>query len=82
VAAPLLAAVIGVAIWKVQWAQGFFLNWVGAGDRSHGFEYSLLLLGALVCLAFTGAGEWSIDGQREATRASRQAGRARLRGKL
>jgi putative oxidoreductase len=82
VAAPLLAIVILVAIWKMQWAYGFFLNWVGAGDRGHGYEYSVLLLGALICLSFTGAGEWSIDGQREASRASRQAGRARLRGKL
>ena len=82
VAAPLLAAVILVAIWKMQWAYGFFLNWMGAADRGQGYEYSLLLLGALICLSFTGAGEWSIDGQREASRASRQAGRARLRGKL
>ncbi|MEO6224209.1 MAG: DoxX family protein [Vicinamibacterales bacterium] len=82
VAAPLLAIVICVAIWKVQLAYGFFLNWMGAGDRGQGYEYSLILLGALICLSFTGSGEWSIDGQREASRASRQAGRARLRGKL
>ncbi len=82
VAAPLLAAVVAVAIWKAQWTYGFFLNWTGVSDRGQGYEYSVLLIGALVCLALTGAGEWSIDGQREATRASRQAGRARLRGKL
>jgi putative oxidoreductase len=82
VAAPLLAVVICVAIWKMQWAYGFFLNWVGAGDRGHGYEYSVLLLGALLCLTLTGGGEWSIDGRREASYASRQAGRARLRGKL
>ena len=82
VAAPLLAIVICVAIWKMQWAYGFFLNWMGAADRGQGYEYSVLLIGALICLSLTGAGEWSIDGQREASRASRQAGRARLRGKL
>ncbi len=82
VAAPLLAIVIAVAVWQTQWAYGFFLNWVGAADRGQGYEYSVLLLGALICLSLTGAGEWSIDGQREATRASRQAGRARLRGTL
>jgi putative oxidoreductase len=80
--APLLALVMVVAIWKTQFAYGFFLNWVGAADRGQGFEYSLVLIGTLVCLALTGAGEWSIDGQREASRMSRQAGRARLRGKL
>ena len=82
VAAPLLAIVICVAIWKTQWAYGFFLNWVGAGDRGHGYEYSVVLLGALLCLTLTGGGEWSIDGRREASHVARQAGRARLRGKL
>lgn len=79
---PALIVVIGVAIWKLQAVNGFFLNWVGVGDRGQGYEYSVLLIGALLCLTLTGAGDWSIDGQREATRASRQAGRARLRGKL
>ena len=82
VAAPLLAILICVGIWKTQWAYGFFLNWIGAADRGHGYEYSVVLIAALICLSFTGAGEWSIDGRREASYASRQAGRARLRGKL
>ncbi len=81
-AAPALAIVTCVAVWKGQWANGFFLNWMGAADRGQGFEFSLILLGALLCLTLTGGGEWSLDGQREASRASRQAGRARLRGKL
>jgi putative oxidoreductase len=79
---PALIIVLGISIWKVQAANGFFLNWMGAGDRGQGYEYSVMLIGALLCLTLTGAGDWSIDGQREATRASRQAGRARLRGKL
>jgi len=82
VAAPSLVIVTAVAIWKGQWVNGFFLNWTGTADRGQGFEFSVMLLGALLCLTLTGAGEWSLDGQREATRASRQAGRARLRGKL
>lgn len=81
-AAPAMALVTLVAVWKGQWANGFFLNWTGAADRGQGFEFSLILLGALLCLTLTGGGEWSLDGQREASRASRQAGRARLRGKL
>ena len=80
--APLLAMVMAVAIWKMQWAYGFFLNWVGAADRGQGFEYSLVLIAALICISLTGAGEWSLDGRREAAHASQQAGRARLRGKL
>ena len=82
VAAPVMAVVTAVAMWKGQWVNGFFLNWTGVPDRGQGFEFSLILLGALLCLTFTGGGEWSLDGQREASRASRQAGRARLRGKL
>ena len=82
VAAQAMAVVTAVAMWKGQWVNGFFLNWTGVPDRGQGFEFSLILLGALLCLTFTGGGEWSLDGQREASRASRQAGRARLRGKL
>ena len=82
VAAPLLAIVVCVAIWKVQWANGFLLNWLGAASPGPGFEYAVVLTAALICLSLAGPGEWSIDGQREASRASRQAGRARLRGKL
>ena len=37
VAAPLLALVISVAIWKMQCAYGFFLNWAGAAVRCQGF---------------------------------------------
>jgi putative oxidoreductase len=80
--APLLTILMAVALWKMQWAYGFYLNWLGVADRGQGFEYSLVLMAALVCLALTGAGEWSIDGRREAAHASQQAGRARLRGKL
>lgn len=82
VASLLLAAAMGVALWKVHLPFGFFLNWMGAADRGQGVEFTLVLLGALLCLTFTGGGDWSIDGHRAASDASRQAGRARLRGKL
>ncbi|NQW03878.1 MAG: DoxX family protein [Acidobacteria bacterium] len=78
---PLLTIIMGVAIWKVHLMNGFFLNWMGTPDRGQGTEFSVVLIGALVCLTLTGAGDWSIDGYRESTRASREAGRARLRGK-
>lgn len=81
-AAPVLAVMTLVAIWKVHLKWGFFINWTGAADRGQGIELHVLLIGALICLAFTGAGEWSVDVSREANAASRAAGRARLRGKL
>jgi uncharacterized membrane protein YphA (DoxX/SURF4 family) len=55
------------------------MNWTGAADRGHGIEFSLLLVGGLLCLVFAGAGDWSIDGQRANDAASRAAGRARVR---
>ena len=82
IAAPALIIVMGVAIWKIHYQWGFFLNWVGAPDRGHGMELNIVLIGALLCLALAGAGEWSIDGTREKSAQSRAAGKARLRGKL
>ncbi len=82
IAAPLLAIATLVAVWKTQWQWGFFLNWVGAPDRGQGIELSVVLIGALVCLTLTGAGDWSIDGTRANSAAARAAGRARLRGKI
>jgi putative oxidoreductase len=78
-------AVLGymaLGIWKDHLKWGFFLNWVGDPARANGMEYSILFAGVLFCLAVTGAGDWSVDGRREFTAASRAAGRARLRNKI
>jgi putative oxidoreductase len=75
-------AIIGylcIAIWKDQFRWGFFLNWVSEPTRGHGVEFSVLIIGALAALALSGAGEWSLDGRRATTAATRAAGRARLR---
>jgi putative oxidoreductase len=58
---------------------GFFLNWAVDPTRGHGIEYSLLVLAVLLCLAITGAGDWSVDGLRARTHQVRAAGRARIR---
>jgi putative oxidoreductase len=81
-AALALLGEVAFGIWKAHIQWGFFLNWTGEAGRSHGLEYSVVLAGALVCLAFAGGGEWSIDGWRTRTAESRAAGRARLRGKV
>ena len=73
------ALYLGLLIWKDQWQWGFFVNWMIEAGRGHGVEQSLVLLGALVCLALAGAGDWSIDGWRARAAASRSSGRARLR---
>lgn len=82
IVAPMLTVVMAVAIWKVHLPWGFFLNWAGAADRGHGMEFNVVLIGGLLCLALTGAGEWSIDGSRAKSAAQREAGRARLRGRI
>lgn len=80
--ASVLGIVMSVAIWKVHYQWGFFLNWTGAAQRGHGMELNIVLIGGLLCLALAGAGEWSVDGTREKTAQSRAAGKARLRGNI
>ncbi|MCA1558901.1 MAG: DoxX family protein [Acidobacteria bacterium] len=79
VVALALAIDMVVAIWKVHFANGFFINWTMAPGQGHGYEFNLTLLGALVALMLTGPGALSVDGQRARTAESRAAGRARLR---
>jgi putative oxidoreductase len=78
----LLTGVMLAAVWTARRPHGFFINWALAPDRGHGYEFHLVLVGALVCLALTGAGILSIDDVRARSAAADAAGRARLRGKL
>jgi putative oxidoreductase len=78
--AACLLIYVGIGMWKAHWRWGFFLNWTVVAGRGHGIEYSLVLVAALVCLLLTGAGGFSIDGQRARVREAGAAGRARLRG--
>ena len=75
-AAVLVYIAIGIWVEHAQW--GFFLNWVQAPGRGHGIEYSIVLAAALACVIGAGPGDWSVDGYRAKTAASRAAGRARL----
>lgn len=76
--AALLYLLVGIWADHARW--GLFLNWVGDPTRGHGMEYSIVIAGVLVCLLFAGAGDFSIDGLRAKSVASRAAGRARIRG--
>ena len=60
-----------VAIWKVHFVNGFFLNWTLRPGVGHGYEFNLMLIGALVSLLLTGPGVLSVDTWRMQHRSSR-----------
>jgi putative oxidoreductase len=73
--ALILAIEVAVAIWKVNYLNGFFLTSAGGP----GAEYRLVLIGALLCLSLTGPGALSIDEWRNSSAEAMRAGRARAR---
>ena len=78
-AALALIAYLGFLLWKDYLRWGFFINWILDPTRGHGIEFSMVLIGALACLAFAGAGDVSMDGLASRRAAARASGRARLR---
>ncbi len=78
----LLAIEMGVAAYVVHLKHGFFMNWGNAAGVGQGVEMNLVLVGALTCLIFTGAGALSVDGWRQASREEAAFGRARIRSKV
>jgi putative oxidoreductase len=70
-AALALALNMAGAIWKVHLANGFF--------APTGYEYNIVLIGALISLMLTGPGAFSIDGRRARSAEAEAYGRARLR---
>jgi putative oxidoreductase len=68
-----------VAVWKVHFGSGFFLNWTNAPGLGHGYEFNLVLMASLVALMLTGPGALSLDAHRARSAESLAAGRARLR---
>ena len=80
-AAVAVAVFKALLLWRGAWRWGFFLNWTIDPTRGHGIEFLFIVLGALACLFLAGAGDWSLDGIRYRSAATRAAGRARLRAK-
>lgn len=56
-----IATVMLVAIYKVHWVNGFFLNLSCAAGRGHGIEYNIALLGMALYLMIAGGGRWCLD---------------------
>ena len=56
-----IAGVMLVAIYKVHWINGFFLNLNCAAGRGHGIEFNIALLGMALYLVIAGGGQWCLD---------------------
>ena len=56
-----ISAVMLVAIYKIHWAHGFFLNISCVSGRGHGIEYNIALLGMALYLMIAGGGRWCLD---------------------
>ncbi|MFZ2951135.1 MAG: DoxX family protein [Desulfuromonadaceae bacterium] len=54
-----ISTVMLVAIYKVHWAHGFFLN--SSAGHGHGIEYNIALLGMALYLMIAGGGRWCLD---------------------
>lgn len=56
-----ISAVMLVAIYKIHWAHGFFLNMNCVAGHGHGIEYNVALLGMALYLLIAGGGRWCLD---------------------
>jgi len=56
-----ISGVMLVAIYKVHWANGFFLNLNCVAGRGQGIEYNVALLGMALYLVIAGGGKWCLD---------------------
>jgi len=64
-----------VVIWKVNIANSYYLS----TTDGPGAEYRLILVGAMLCLALSGPGAFSVDEWRNSSEEAKAAGRARAR---
>ena len=80
-ASAALAGYLAITAWKRHAPWGFFLNWVNDPARGDGLEFVIVLMAGLTLFILAGGGEYSIDGRRSISAASRAAGRARLRNR-
>jgi len=59
-AAVAIICIMAVAVAKVHWQFGLFMNWFGA-QKGEGIEYHLLAVAVGVVIALKGSGAFSID---------------------
>ena len=56
-----LVVVMLVAVAKVHWRNGFFLNMSMTPGKGHGYEFNLALIGMALAVLVGGAGRYSVD---------------------
>lgn len=56
-----ISAVMLVAIYKIHWINGFFMNTLCTPGHGHGIEYNIALLGMALYLLIEGGGSWCLD---------------------
>lgn len=56
-----LVMVMLVAVAKVHWTNGFFLNMSMTPGKGHGYEFNLALIGMALAVLVGGAGRYSVD---------------------
>lgn len=56
-----ISAVMLVAIYKIHWVNGLFMNISCVPGRGHGIEYNAALLGMALYLMIAGGGRWCLD---------------------
>jgi putative oxidoreductase len=59
-AALAIACIMAVAVVKVHWQFGLFMNWFGA-QKGEGFEYHLLAIALGLVIVLRGSGAFSLD---------------------
>jgi len=74
---PVLALATAALSWQARVPHGLFLNWALEPGVAHGYEFDLLLVGALVSLWLTGPGSLSFDRARRRAAETAVAARAR-----
>jgi putative oxidoreductase len=58
-----MAVEMAVAVFKVHWKVGFFMNWNSVAGRGEGFEYPVLLGVVALVLLLTGPGRFALFGR-------------------
>ena len=75
----LLVSTILAVSWKLTLPNGFFMNWLLKSEVGHGYEFSLVLVAAILCVMLAEPGILSVDRRRARRIASAKLSKARVK---